>query len=340
LALVPYLYEAGFQIAYIGSHHGIERKLVKEANLPFYGVSSGKLRRYFSWDNFIDPLRVIKGIWQAFWLLADLRPQVVFSKGGFVTVPVIIAAWLLRIPAVIHESDYSPGLANKLSMPLAHKILTTFPETRKYLKSSWGRFLCTGLPIRRELFAGDPERGRRICGFNNEKPVLLVMGGSTGSKVINGAIRHILPELTEMFDVVHLCGQHQARLSEDNQNYRQFEYLSDELPDVFALADLVVSRSGANSIFELLALQKPHLLIPLSKAASRGDQILNANSFSNKGYSMVLAEEELNPDSLLDHIKTLYATREQYIAAMSQSNALNGTAQIVTELKKVAQKIR
>ncbi len=340
LALVPYLYDAGFHVAYIGSHHGIERKLVKEANLPFYGISSGKLRRYFSWDNFTDPFLVLKGIWQAFWLLMDLRPQVVFSKGGFVTVPVIIAAWLLRIPTVIHESDYSPGLANKLSMPFAKKILTTFPETAAFLKFSPRRLLCTGLPIRSELFRGDAAEGRRICGFGDDKPVLLVMGGSTGSKVINNAIREILPELTQMFYVVHLCGHHHLHLSQDNQDYRQFEYLSDELSDVLALADLVVSRSGANSIFELLALQKPHLLIPLSRAASRGDQILNAESFSKKGYSLVLPEEDLTPDNLLDHIRSLYAAKDEYIAAMSKTNPTGGINQIVTELQKAAQKIR
>ncbi len=283
---------------------------------------------------------MLKGIWQAFWLLIDLRPQVVFSKGGFVTVPVIIAAWLLRIPTVIHESDYSPGLANKLAMPFARKIFTTFPETAQFLKFSPRRLLCTGLPIRQELFTGDPEQGRRICGFGHDKPVLLVMGGSTGSKVINNAIREILPELTPMFYVVHLCGHHHLHLAEDNQDYRQFEYLSEELPDVLALADLVVSRSGANSIFELLALQKPHLLIPLSRAASRGDQILNAESFRKKGYSLVLVEEDLSPESLLDQIKALYGAKEQYMTAMGQNNPTGSITQIVSELQQLAQKNR
>ncbi|MFN3926390.1 MAG: undecaprenyldiphospho-muramoylpentapeptide beta-N-acetylglucosaminyltransferase [Pseudanabaenaceae cyanobacterium] len=322
LALVPTLQQQGWSIFYIGSPTGIEKQLVTQAGIPFYGISAGKLRRYWSWQNLIDPFKVLKGIADAYWLLRQLRPNVVFSKGGFVTVPVIWSASRLGIPTVIHESDYTPGLANRLALPFAHKICVTFPETLEYLGKHRPKAECTGLPIRPELLTGDLDRALAFTQFSRHLPTLLVMGGSTGAYAINRAIRQLLPKLTTDFQVIHLCGQgNLAPELADLPNYRQYEYLLAELPDIFALADIVVSRAGANAIFELLALRKPHILIPLPTKASRGDQILNAQSFASKGYSILILEEELSDRTLLTAIYQLEQNRHQYVTKM-QTNVI------------------
>ncbi len=330
LALVDALTAQGWEVVYIGSREGIEAKLVQEANLPYYGISSGKLRRYFSWQNFIDPFKVIKGVFDAYGAIAKVKPKLVFSKGGFVTVPVIFASWLQRIPVIIHESDFSSGLANRLSIPFASKICLTFPETAKSLRKHIQKIKVTGLPIRPEITKGESDRGREICGFNQNLPVLFVVGGSSGSAKINQAVRSILESLTQKYQVVHACGKGNLEHSlVGYPRYQQFEYLGTELADILAMADLVVSRAGANAVFELLTLRKPHLLIPLSKLSSRGDQILNANSFQSRGYSAVLLEENLDSDSLLSAIADLDSHREQYIQTMNQSQDRNAIAQIM-----------
>jgi UDP-N-acetylglucosamine--N-acetylmuramyl-(pentapeptide) pyrophosphoryl-undecaprenol N-acetylglucosamine transferase len=313
IALLSSLQKSGWQVEYIGSYDGIERQLITDIGTTYHGIASGKLRRYIDFQNFTDPLNVIKGIFEAFWLLRKIKPTVVFSKGGFVTVPVILASWLNRIPVIIHESDLTPGLANKISMPFATKICVTFPETLIYVPKA----ICTGLPIRQEMLSGDAAAGMNLCGFDRSLPILLVIGGSTGSQRINQVVRSCLDRLTAKFQIVHACGKGQSdRELEDRQNYQQFEYLGAELADILAMADVVVSRAGANAIFEFLALQKPNLLIPLSKAASRGDQILNANSFAKLGYSAVLAEEELTEESLVESIDRLFTSKQDYIAKM------------------------
>ncbi|NUN65773.1 undecaprenyldiphospho-muramoylpentapeptide beta-N-acetylglucosaminyltransferase [Pseudanabaena biceps] len=333
LALVADLEADGWDIVYIGSKQGIEQQLVTQAGIPYYGISSGKLRRYFSWQNFIDPFKVIKGIFDAYFAIAKVKPQVVFSKGGFVTVPVIFASWLQRIPVIIHESDFSSGLANRLSMPFANKICVTFPETQKHLAKYASRVIHTGLPIRPEILQGNLDRGREFCGFNADLPILFVVGGSTGSAKINQSIRSILDVLTQTYQVVHACGKGNLDTSlNGHPHYRQFEYLGIELADVLAIADLVVSRSGANAVFEFLTLRKPNLLIPLSKLSSRGDQILNAQSFQSRGYSVVLLEEDLTSQSLLNAIADLARRRDEYIQNMSQSEDAQAIAQIIAAI--------
>lgn len=330
LALIPALEADGWEIVYIGSSNGIEKQLVAEAGIPYYGISSGKLRRYFSWQNFIDPFKVIKGIFDAFFAIAKVKPKVVFSKGGFVTVPVIFASWLQRIPVIIHESDFSSGLANRLSIPFATKICVTFPETVKHLSKYASKVKHTGLPIRPDILKGDAAKGREFCGIYGDLPVLFVVGGSTGSAKINQAVRSVLDNLTQTYQVVHACGK--GNLDPHLKNYpryQQHEYLGTELADVLALADVVVSRSGANAVFEFLTLRKPNLLIPLSKSSSRGDQILNAKSFQSRGYSAVLLEEGLTSDSLLTAIADLTQRRDEYIQNMNQSEDANAIAQIV-----------
>ena len=336
IALLPALQAAGYEIAYVGSYEGIEKKLIADFNIPYTGISTGKFRRYLDPKNFSDPFRVMKGFVEARNYLKNYQPDVVFSKGGFVSVPVVRAAASLHIPCIIHESDMTPGLANKLCIPVAEKVCCNFPETMKYLPAE--KAVLTGSPIRRELFHGDAEKSLHYCGFpDHSKPVLLIVGGSSGSKVINEAVRKVLPELLEQFYIIHLCGK--GNLDEKLKGvigYAQFEYASAELTDMFALADLAISRAGANSICELLALHKPNILIPLSAAASRGDQILNAKSFAKQGFSYVIEEEKLTDQTLLDAVREVYADREKYIRTMSESGQMDSIGTILKLIESVS----
>ncbi len=335
IALLPSLKEAGYDIHYIGSYEGMERSLIADYNIPYHGISSGKLRRYFDVKNFTDPFRVIKGFFEAKKLMKELHPDVVFSKGGFVSVPVVIAAKRCKIPSVIHESDMTPGLANKLCFSSAKKICCNFPETVSKLPA--GKAVLTGSPIRFELKEGSADKGRAFCKIGKDKPVILVMGGSLGAANVNAAIRRILPDLLSKFYVIHLCGK--GKLDEslkDTPGYIQFEYIKDELKDLFALCDLVISRAGANAICELLYLQKPNLLIPLSAKASRGDQVLNAYSFKKQGFSDVLEEEEITDQELLKKIDSLYQNRESFMEHMrnsSQNDAVSTILHLLTEVQ-------
>ncbi len=335
IALLPGLREADFDITYIGSYNGIEKQLLKEQKIPYYGISSGKLRRYFDIKNFSDPLKVVKGFGQSIRLMRKLKPDIVFSKGGFVSVPVILAAKFCHVPSIIHESDLTPGLANKLAIPNAAKVCCNFPETLKYLPEE--KAVLTGSPIRSELLTGNKENARRLCGFTKEKPVLFIVGGSSGSKFINDTIRGLLPELLKTYQVIHMCGKGNIEAALDRTaGYKQFEYIGKELNDIFALTDLVISRAGANSICELLALHKPNILIPLSANASRGDQILNAQSFEKQGFSVVIEEEIITPDKLLNIIHETYKNKDRYVAAMQQSSTLNSVEKIITLIKETA----
>lgn len=330
IAMIPRLKELGYKISYIGSYDGIERKLIEELKVPYYGISSGKLRRYFDWKNFTDPFRVIKGFGEAKSLLKRLKPDIVFSKGGFVTVPVVIAAKKCKIPVILHESDMTPGLANRLCMSSATKICCNFPETKDNLPAD--KAVITGTPIRQELMQGSREKALAFTGLSGKKPVISIMGGSLGSVVVNEAVRQILPELLPDFDIIHLCGKGKKDDSlNSTEGYCQYEYIQKELADLFALSDLVISRAGANAICEITALKKPNLLIPLSAKASRGDQILNARSFEKQGFSVVIEEEELNKQTLLDAIHHLYDHRDGYISAMENSQHTDAIRHI-TEL--------
>ena len=330
IALIPGLKERGYEIFYIGSYNGIEKKLIEDLNIPYYGISTGKLRRYFDLKNISDPFRVLKGIHEARQILKKIRPDIVFSKGGFVAVPVALAANNLKIPLLIHESDMTPGLANRICIPYAVKVCCNFPETRDSLPE--GKAFVTGTPIRQELLHGDADAGREFCGFNREKPVLMVIGGSQGSVFVNTKIREALPELLKNWQVVHLCGKGNLDDSLDHTpGYRQYEYIKEQLPDLFAMADVVVSRAGANAICEISALAKPNLLIPLGTNASRGDQILNARSFEKQGYSMVLEEENLTEESLLEAVGKLYENRETYRKAM-QSSSHTDSIRVILQL--------
>ncbi|OZU87869.1 undecaprenyldiphospho-muramoylpentapeptide beta-N-acetylglucosaminyltransferase [Virgibacillus indicus] len=304
LALIPVYQRDGWEIDYIGSKDGIEKKLIgKLEGVTYHPISTGKLRRYMSKENFKDPFKVLKGTMQAARIIGKRKPSIIFSKGGFVSVPVILAANLKRVPAVIHESDYTPGLANKIAIPFAKKVLATFPETMDFLPEKKTEYV--GAVIREELFQGDKKKGLAFAGLTKEKPVLLIMGGSGGSRKINETVRESLPQLLDTLQIIHICGQGNVDSAITEKGYAQFEYINEELKDIFAASDYVLSRAGANAIFEFLALQIPMLLIPLSKQASRGDQIINARSFKEKQYAQVLEEEDLTRDSLVKELTKL-----------------------------------
>lgn len=337
LALAPRLGEQGWTLHYIGSASGPERALVEEAGIPFHAVATGKLRRYFSWRNFTDPARVLAGAFQAYSLLGRLKPAVVFSKGGFVTVPVVYAARLRGIPVVLHESDLTPGLANRLCLRLCQRICVSFPETRDHLPpAARGKSVVTGSPIRPALFKGEKSKGLSFLGFTQEKPVLLVMGGSLGAKAVNETLRANLDWILQTRQVVHLCGKGWLSPEADAPGYRQFEFLGAELPDVMAAADLVVSRAGANSLFELLALRKPMLLIPLPGHASRGDQILNAASFASRGLARVLRQEALTRDTLREALEKLTTDAPCLYNNMKTSDLSHGTDRVLEVITTTA----
>lgn len=305
IALIATLKKEAYRLAYVGSKNGIEYTLIKPLAIDYYPISTGKLRRQWHWRNFLMPLQVIHGIWQSYYLCRRHRPQVIFSKGGFVALPLIIGAWLNRIPVLTHESDLSPGLANRLIYPLVKKVALSFPQSERYFKDK-SKILYTGSPIRHQLLNGNAAHAKHYCGFLSDKPVLFIYGGGLGSVLINQAIWAALPVLLMQFNIIHACGKGKTSPDYDQLGYKQIDYLHDELSDIFALADIVISRAGANSIIELLTLKKVHLLIPLGKGASRGDQLENAAYYQAAGLSTVLFEKNLTTTTLNSAIQQLW----------------------------------
>ncbi|WP_091204613.1 undecaprenyldiphospho-muramoylpentapeptide beta-N-acetylglucosaminyltransferase [Oribacterium sp. WCC10] len=337
IALLPQMRRDGYEVYYIGSYEGIEKKMMESEGVPYTGIATGKLRRYFDIKNFSDPLRVIKGYREARKALKEINPDIVFSKGGFVAVPVVWAAHSLHIPVVTHESDMTPGLANRLCLGAADKICCNFPETLKALPE--GKAVLTGSPIRERLLMGTREEGLEMTGFDGKKPVLMIIGGSLGSVAINTAVRKLLPRLLEEFDVVHVCGKGNLDDSlQDTKGYRQYEFITNGLRNLYAIADLVISRAGANVICELVALKKPNILIPLPRDASRGDQILNAESFKKQGFSYVLDQHEMEKDIelLYDAVHEVHLRKSGYIIAMQNSDQGNGVDHVIQVLRDVA----
>lgn len=335
IALLPALRDAGYEITYMGSYDGIEKKLISDFDIPYVGISTGKFRRYLDPKNLTDPFRVLKGYAEARKFLKSYRPDVVFSKGGFVSVPVVRAAASLGIPCIVHESDMTPGLANKLCIPVAKKVCCNFPETMKRLPAN--KAVLTGSPIRAELSQGNKLAGLDMCGFSANDPVIMVIGGSLGAANVNKAVREALPRLLTDFQVVHLCGKGKVdNLLLNTPRYKQYEYVKTELKDLFAMADIVISRAGANAICELLALKKPNILIPLPASSSRGDQLLNAQSFESQGFSIVINEDDLTPELLSDKVHELYFTRHTYRDAMSKSGQLDSFVTIMNLINEAA----
>lgn len=332
IALFPGLRQRGYELHYVGLRDGIEHRLISEQpDIQFHSIESGKLRRYFSLKNITDSFKVLKGVSQAKSILNELKPDLVFSKGGFVSVPVVMAA-KGRCPILCHESDYTPGLANKIASKYADKILVTFEDTLKY---TGAKGIHTGTPIRQELFNGDRANGLRFLGFTGKKPIILIMGGSLGAAALNTAIRAALDELTMRYDIVHLCGKGKLDPDANANGYRQYEYIGKELPDILAATTLVISRAGANALFEFLSLNKPTILVPLPKGASRGDQLLNAEYARKKGYSMVLMQEDISAQRLVSDINELYQNRASFISRMRHDSTLNGTDKILQQIDEL-----
>lgn len=329
LVLANELVARGYSVHYAGRTEGIEKDLMAPTGLPYHGLSAGKLRRYLSLENLTDIVRIAKGFIDALRVVRRVQPVLVFSKGGFVSCPVVWAAKCNGIPAVVHESDFSPGLANRLSVPFAKRICHAFPETGEHFAAS--KRVHTGIPVRPSLLCGDAEEGRCICGFTDTlKPTLLVIGGSLGSRMINHMVRTALPELLSDFNVCHLVGPDHDITSVDRQpGYFALPYAGEELANLLALADLVLSRAGATTLFELLAAHKPHLLIPLSRQASRGDQIQNARCFERLGYSEVLPEEGLTPETLCTALHATYAEREKFAKQMAEAPTADAAGRVV-----------
>lgn len=334
LALIPPLQESGYEIHYIGTEKGMERdKMASVPGVTYHAVKSGKLRRYFSWQNFTDPFRVIAGAFQASHVIGKIKPDVVFSKGGFVAVPVVFGAWVHHVPVLCHESDLTPGLANKLCKPFARKIATTFPECAAALGA---KAEMTGTPLRPELFRGSRVKGLALLHFDGTRPILLMMGGSSGAQAVNKALREALPQLTEQFDVAHICGKGNLDASlEGTAGYTQVEFLDADLPDVLAAADLVLSRAGSNALCEFQALDKPLLLVPYPKGASRGDQILNAQSYEKRGLCRVLPQENMTADTLAEALKQTWADRATLAANVKAAPPADGTRRVLEMIEEV-----
>ncbi len=336
IALIHELQQDDWNIAYIGSNSGIESGMIKSLGIPFYGISSGKLRRYFSLKNFIDPFKILWGVFQSFRLFRKLKPDVVFSKGGFVAFPVVVGAWLNRIPVVAHESDMSPGLANRLSFPFVNKICLTFEPAKNHFKNQ-DRVEVTGTPIRSELLKGDSSKALQLCGWNPQKPCILVIGGSLGAGTINRVIREAIEKITLEYQVIHVCGKGKVDPSlAQVAGYWQFEYVHAELADFFAAAAVLISRSGANSLYEILALAKPHILIPLSAKVSRGDQIQNARYFQQQGISIVIQDDQLTSERLFEALQEVKLNGVTIITKIKALNIQSATTRVISIIKEQA----
>lgn len=321
LALIPYFISKGWDVHYIGNRNGLEYEMVKNIeNLTFHSISTGKLRRYFDIKNFTDPFRTLKGIIQSRRIINEIKPNIVFSKGGFVSFPVVVAAKLQNVKVVLHESDLTPGLANKMALPFCDQILTTFKETEKYINAN--KLTYIGAIVRENILKGNKRRGLNICGFKNTKPILLIMGGSQGAQSINVAVRNNLQKLIHKFNVVHICGMGNVDNKYSIDGYKQYEFVKDELPDILSACDIVMSRAGSNAIFEFLQLKKPMLLIPLPKSKSRGDQIFNAEYFQSKGYCDIVYDEQLNSSKFVEKVFAVYDNLFEY------QNNLNNQSEI------------
>ena len=326
----------GCEVHFVGGKAGPERDLVAALPLRYHAVSTGKLRRYLSLENLLDCFRIPAGILQAWWLLRRLRPQVVFSKGGFASFPAVVGAWLNRVPVVAHESDLTPGLANRLALPFVASLCVNFEPT--VAKVARKRVVVTGTPLRRALLDGDAKRGRAMLGIGDEaRRVLLVVGGSLGAAALNEAVTAAVDELLRSWVVVHICGPGKldATLAE-RAGYLQHEYVDDGWGDVIAAADLVVSRAGANALYEWLALGKPHLLVPLPRTASRGDQLENAAFAAAQGWSLVIEEHELNSTTLTAAIARLAELSPDIRRRLSTFARRDSVRLIVAELERAA----
>lgn len=338
LALIPLFLKQGWNVAYIGSHKGIEKDLVaKFPEVKYYSIATGKLRRYFSWQNFLDMLKIPLGVLEAVWIVFRFKPDLIFSKGGFVSFPVVLAGKINGRPVVMHESDVTPGLANKMSLPFVTRFFTTFEDTSQYVKEK-SKIDCVGPVLTDRFVNGSKDRACAFCAFDPEKPVILVVGGSLGAKNLNEAIRRNLKLILQKYQIIHICGRGLTLPEMDQTGYRQYEYVDQELKDFMEAADVVISRAGSNAIFELLSLAKPMIMVPLSAGSSRGEQMLNARSFQRKGYGEVIADDDLCLDEkFLELIDQVYENRLTYRDNMKKSSFKStDNVQMASKLMEIA----
>lgn len=322
LNLIPIFQKNGWQVVYIGSSKGIERELVSSiSGVRYYSIKTGKLRRYFSWQNFVDAIKVPLGIIQAFYIIRKEKPDIIYSKGGFVSFPVVVGGYLNRRKIFMHESDVTPGLANMMSLPFVTKFFTTFTATAQNVKAKYkSKIKYIGPVLSDRLNNGVKAKALGLCHFIEDKPVVLFVGGSLGARSINTAVATNLPTLLEKYHVIHICGKGQSN-DIKMRGYAQFEFVDTEYKDLLALANIVVSRSGSNAIFELWSLKKPMLLIPLSSASSRGEQSLNAKAFQDLGFAEVMQDEDISDSAkFLEMIDKVYEHRDIYKQNMQNIN--------------------
>lgn len=333
IVLIPKFMEKGWGVEYIGSQNGIEKLLVQ--NVKYNIVSTGKLRRYWDLENFKDPFKIIKGCIQSYKLMKRIKPDVIFSAGGFVSVPVVIGAWMNKVPVIIREPDSTLGLANKIALPFTTKLCTTFPQIGENVSNE--KKVYVGPVVREEIERGNVLRGRSYCKFKQDKPVLLIMGGSQGAQWINDMVRKSLETLLLNFNIVHMCGKGKVDSSVGMEGYMQFEYIGEELPHILNMASVVVSRAGSTAISELLFLKKPMLLIPLTNSSSRGDQVLNAEYFSRQGYAEVILQDRVSTNTFIHAVNKLYTNKERYIQNMNGYKKTNneGIHQLIDIINEV-----
>ncbi len=338
LALITHFVSKGWDVHYIGNKNGLEYKMVENIDkLTFHSISTGKLRRYFDLKNFTDPFRVLKGIVQSKKIINKIKPDIFFSKGGFVSFPVVVAAKLGKVKVILHESDLTPGLANKMLLPFCDSILSTFKDTEKYIHGNKVSFI--GAIVRENITVGNKTKGQNICGFKNKRPILLIMGGSLGAQSINAAIRNNLNQLLRFFNIIHICGMNNVDVKSNFEGYKQYEFVKDELPDILAACDMVISRAGSNAIFEFLQLEKPMLLIPLPKTKSRGDQFYNAEYFKSKGYCDILYEDRLDSDDFINKVLDIYSKSHEYEDHMKNQTEIGSIKDIISVIYNMTKTI-
>ncbi|MBR2273979.1 MAG: undecaprenyldiphospho-muramoylpentapeptide beta-N-acetylglucosaminyltransferase [Alphaproteobacteria bacterium] len=328
LALIPYFIDRGWQIFYIGSQGGMEEELIKKyPSVKYHSILTGKLRRYFSLQNILDMVKIPIGCVQAMYLIHKINPDIIFSKGGFVSFPVVIGGFLNRKKIFMHESDITPGLANKMSLPFVSTFFTTFEETINTIKHK-NKVQCVGPVLSSRLFDGNKEQGAKFAHLCDNKPTIMFIGGSLGAQSLNNAVAQNLSQLLKKYQVIHIAGKNGYNPQLKREGYQQYEYVDTELKDLMALADVVISRAGSNSIFELASLNKPMILVPLPNTSSRGEQTLNAKNFVAKGYAEMISDTDVaKPEILLPLIDKVYEFRQQYQQQMREKPVKITTAE-------------
>lgn len=310
------------KVIWLGNKEGMDKSIVEQAGLEFFGISSGKFRRAINFKNLTDIFKIIRGYFEAKKLLKKIKPDLVFSKGGYVSVPPVRAASAMKIPVFTHESDVTPGLATRLNAPLAEKIYVPYQETKDCFKEELqSRITVSGNPVRSAFFTKEGQKGFDFLNFPKEKKLICVLGGSQGAKQINDLIDSVYKELGDIASIVHQRGKGNLNPSipKDDAAYRQFEYINDELPSVLKASTLVISRAGAGTLWECASAGKPMLLIPLKGIGTRGDQVLNAELFAKHGSARVLNTSEENKESFLNIIKELLLNDELLLQMSSES---------------------